>query len=134
MSPQSRSWAPHPGLVTISWVLAAVSITWAILVDDPPGQVLLAVAALTLVLAGLFGTIARPRLAADADGITVRSLVGRKHWPWAEVNVRLMHTRRFGRDVASVEVDADPDLVVLTRLDLGADPVDVIDAIRALRV
>jgi hypothetical protein len=121
-------------LVTISWVLAAVSITWAILVDDPPGQVLLAVAALTLVLAGLFGTIARPRLAADADGITVRSLVGRKHWPWAEVNVRLMHTRRFGRDVASVEVDADPDLVVLTRLDLGADPVDVIDAIRALRV
>jgi Bacterial PH domain len=134
MSPQSRSWAPHPGLVAISWVLAAASITWAILADDPPGQVLLAVAALTLVLAGLFGTIARPRLAADADGITVRSLVGRKHWPWAEVNVRLMHTRRFGRDISSVEVDADPDLVVLTRLDLGADPEDVIEAIRALRV
>jgi len=121
-------------LVAISWVLAAASITWAILADDRPGKVLLAVAALTLVLAGLFGTIARPRLAADADGITVRDLVGRKHWPWAHVNVRLRHTRRFGRDVATVEVDADPDLVVLTRLDLGADPVDVIDAIRALRV
>ena len=134
MSPQSRSWAPHPGLVAISWVLAGASITWAILADDRPGQVLLAVAALALVLAGLFGTVARPRLAADADGITVRNLVGRKHWPWAEVNVRLTHTRRFGREVASVEVDADPDLVVLTRLDLGADPVDVIDATRALRV
>jgi hypothetical protein len=121
-------------LVAISWVLAAASITWAILADDPPGQVLLAVAALTLVLAGLFGSIARPRLAADADGITVRSLVGRRHWPWAEVNVRLTRTRRFGREIATVEIDADPDLVVLTRIELGADPVDVIDAIRALRV
>ncbi len=134
MSPSSRSWAPHPGLVAISWVLAAASITWAILADDRPGQVLLAVAALTLVLAGLFGSIARPRLVADPDGITVRSLVGRRHWPWAEVNVRLMRTRRFGREIATVEIDADPDLVVLTRIELGADPVDVVDAIRALRV
>jgi hypothetical protein len=134
MAPQSRSWAPHPGLVAISWILAAASITWAIFTDDRPGQVLISVASVTLVLAGLFGTIARPRLAADADGITVRSLVGRRHWPWAAVNVRLARTRRLGREVTTVEIDADPDLVVLGRFDLGADPADVIDAIRELRV
>lgn len=134
MSPQRRSWAPHPGLVAIGWVFAAGLAAGVLLVDDRPGQVLLAVAALALALAALFGTIARPRLVADSGGITVRSLVGRRHWPWAEVNVRLTRTRRLGRDVATVELDADPDLIVLGWLDLGADPVDVIDAIRALRV
>jgi hypothetical protein len=121
-------------LVAIAWILAAAAVTWAVVTEDRPGQVLISVAALTLVLGGLFGTVARPRLAADADGITVRSLTGRRHWPWAAVNVRLAHTRRLGRDVTTVEIDADPDLVVLGRFDLGADPVDVIDAIRELRV
>jgi hypothetical protein len=81
----------------------------------------------------LFGTVARPRLAADAAGITVRSLTGRRHWNWADVTVRLVHTRRLGRDMPTVELDADPDLVVLGWLDLGADPADVVDAISALR-
>ena len=133
MSTQTLSWAPHPGLVGIGWVLAAGAGAWTLLADDPPGRVLLAVATIVLVLACLFGTVARPRLAADAGGVTVRSLTGRRHWGWAEVNVRLVHTRRFGRDLPSVELDADPDLVVLGWLDLGADPVDVIDAIRHLR-
>src|SRR5262245_58391111 len=131
MSVQTLSWAPHPGLVASGWVFAAGAGTWAILTDDAPGRILLAVAAIVLAVAGLFGTIARPRLAADQGGVTVRNLTGRRRWGWAEVNVRLVHTRRLGRDIPSVELDADPELVVLTWLDLGADPADVIDAIRA---
>jgi hypothetical protein len=133
MSSETLSWAPHPGLVAIGWVCAAGAGAWAILVDDAPGRILLGVAAIVLAAGGLFGTVARPRLAADGAGITVRSLAGRRHWGWADVNVRLVHTRRLGRDMPSVELDADPDLVVLGWLDLGADPVDVIDAIRTLR-
>jgi hypothetical protein len=133
MSSQTLSWAPHPGLVGIGWVLAAGAGAWAFLANDAPGRLLLAVAAIVLALGGLFGTVARPRLAADAGGITVRGLTGRRHWRWADVNVRLVRTRRLGRDLPWVELDADPDLVVLGWLDLGADPVDVIDAIRALR-
>jgi hypothetical protein len=67
----------------------------------------------------------------------VRGLTGSRHWSWAEVNVRLAHTRRLGRDVAAVEVDADnaevPALVILGRLDLGADPEDVVAALLELR-
>ena len=133
MSAQTLSWAPHPELVAIGWVCAAAAAAGVVLIADAPGRVLLAMAALLLAFAGLFGTVARPRLAADSGGITVRGLTGRRHWSWAEVNVRLAHTRRLGREVTTVEVDADPDLVVLGRLDLGADPVDVVDAIRALR-
>lgn len=130
---ESRTWAPQPPLVGIAWVLAAAAATSAALFDDAPGQVLLGLSAILLGLAALFGTVARPRLAADAGGITVRGLTGRRHWSWSEVNVRLTRTRRLGREVATVELDADPHLVVLGRLDLGADPVDVVDAIRALR-
>jgi len=120
-------------LVAIGWVCAAGAGAWAFLIDDAPGRILLGVAAIVLALGGLFGTVARPRLAANPDGLTVRSLTGRRHWPWAEVDVRLVHTRRLGRDMPTVELDADPDLVVLGWLDLGTDPVEVIDAIRALR-
>jgi hypothetical protein len=131
--PETRSWAPPPPLVALAWVLAAAAVAWVLLTTDRPGRVLLSVVALVLVWIGLFGTIARPRLRADPSGITVRGLTGRRHWAWAEVNVRLVHTRRFGREVATVELDAEADLVVLGRFDLGADPVDVVDAIRALR-
>jgi hypothetical protein len=120
-------------LVAIGWVGAAGAAAWAILVDDAPGRILLGVAAIVLGLWGLFGTVARPRLAADATGITVRGLTGRRHWPWAKVTVRLVHTRRLGRDQPSIELDADPELIVFGWLDLGTDPVDVIDALHALR-
>lgn len=130
---ETLSWAPRAPLVGLAWLLAAGAVAWVILAEDVPGRVLVGVAAIALVLLGLFGTVARPRLAADAGGVTVRGLTGRRHWSWGEVNVRLVHTRRLGRQQATVELDADPDLVVLGWFDLGTDPVDVVDAIRALR-
>jgi hypothetical protein len=130
---ETLSWAPPAPLIGLAWVLAAGAVAWVVLAEDIPGRVLLTIAAGALALIGLFGTVARPRLAADAGGITVRGLTGRRHWPWGEVNVRLVHTRRLGRDMATVELDADPDLVVLGWFDLGTDPADVVDAIRALR-
>jgi hypothetical protein len=131
---KAHSWAPRPALVGMAWALAAAALAWVLLSDDTPGRVLLGLAAIMLACLALFGTLARPRLAADAQGITVRGWGARRHWPWGEVNVRLAHHRRFGREVAMVELDAEDDLVVLGWLDLGADPADVVDAIRALRI
>lgn len=123
--------------MVLAWVLAAAAAVAALFTDDPPGRVLLWTVALLLALAGVFTTVARPRLAADHDGITVRGLTGARRWTWAEVNVRLVRTRRLGRDAATLEVDADnaepPALVVLSRLDLGADPEDVVDELLELR-
>jgi hypothetical protein len=123
--------------VVLAWALAAAAGSWAAFTHDPPGRVLLGTVAVVLVVVALFLTLARPRLAADQHGVTVRSLVGRRRWTWAEVNVRLVRTRRLGRDTSVVEVDADnaeaPALIVLSRLDLGADPEDVVDALLELR-
>jgi hypothetical protein len=133
MSSQSRSWAPHPGLVTLSWILFVLAAGGVFLIDDTPGRVLIGVAVAVLLLAALFGTIARPRLAVDATGVTLRNLFGRRHWDWSQINVRLARTRRLGRDMPTIELDADPDLIVLGWYDLGTDPVDVMDEIRAIR-
>ncbi|HET9142313.1 PH domain-containing protein [Actinophytocola sp.] len=130
---EMHSWAPDPPLVGLAWVLAALGAGAVFLIGDAPGRLLLGVLAVAAGLAGLFGTVARPRLAADPQGVTVRGLTGRRHWAWTEVTVRLTHTRRLGREIATIELDADPDLVVLGRLDLGADPVEVIETLRALR-
>lgn len=134
---EAKSWAPKAELAVLAWVLAAVAGGWAVLTDDPPGRVLVGVVALALALVGLFATVARPRLAADRQGLTVRHLTGSRHWTWGEVNVRLVHTRRLGRETSVVEVDADnaepPALVVLGWFDLGADPEDVVDALLELR-
>jgi hypothetical protein len=121
----------------VAWALAVVAGAWAALTDDPPGRVLLGTVALLLALAGLFGSVARPRLAADHEGVAVRGLTGTRRWTWAEVNVRLVRTRRLGRETATLEVDAEnaepPALVVLGRLDLGTDPEDVVEELLALR-
>ena len=124
-------------MAVLAWVLAVAAGTWAALADDPPGRVLLGAVAVLLAATGVFTTVARPRLAADHEGITVRGLTGTRRWTWAEVNVRLVRTRRLGRETATLEVDAEnaepPDLVVLGRFDLGADPEDVVDELLTLR-
>ncbi|WP_260194368.1 PH domain-containing protein [Actinophytocola gossypii] len=138
VSPQAAlTWAPKVELTVLAWVLAAAAAVVAVFTDDPPGRVLLGAVALFLAAAGLFGALARPRLAAGPAGVTVRGPTGSRSWSWAEVNVRLVRTRRLGRDVSSLELDAEnaevPALVVLGRLDLGADPEDVVDALLELR-
>jgi Bacterial PH domain len=135
--PAARTWSPQPAVVAVAWILAVATGGFAAFTDDPPGQVLLGSVALLLALAAVFATVARPRLAADHHGIAVRGLTGTRRWTWAEVNVRVVRTRRLGRETATLEVDAEnaepPALVVLGRLDLGADPEDVIEELVALR-
>ncbi|PPK68116.1 PH domain-containing protein [Actinokineospora auranticolor] len=135
MTPEDNShqWAPETRVVTLAWLLTAVFAVVAVLLGDPRGTVLSVVAALLLAALALFGTFARPRLAADSNGLTVRGLTGSRTWRWGEVNVRLVRTRRLGRESSAVEIDADPALVLLGRLDLGAEPEDVVEALVRLR-
>jgi Bacterial PH domain len=132
-----RNWAPKIELVVLALLLAAGAASWALFGADPPGRVLMGAVALLLALAALNGLLVRPRLTADSEGVTVRGLTGSRSWRWAEVNVRLVRNRRFGREVATLELDAEnsevPALVVLGRLELGTDPEDVVDALLALR-
>ena len=136
------AWSPPAGLVGLAWVGAIAAAVWCTLLvgtDDRPGLLLAAVATVGLTVAALHGTRARPRLRAGDDGVTVRGLAGQRHIPWSRVRgVQARAVRRLGRDSMMLEIDVvDPDgterLLVFGRLDLGDDPVDVAQAVRAAR-
>lgn len=138
-----EAWAPAAGLVTLGWVGAAAAGVWLALQlagdTDPGGLMFAGVATLGLGLAALFGTRARPRLRADADGLTVGGLLRSRHHPWPLVrDVRVHRVRRLGRETSVLEVDAvtaagAEQLTVFGRLDLNADPEDVAERIRNVR-
>ncbi|MEV0082470.1 PH domain-containing protein [Saccharopolyspora sp. NPDC050642] len=129
----SRQWSTPTGLVSCGWALAAAAALWWLLAEEAVDRLFIGVLVLALAAVSAHGSICRPRLRADAEGITVRTLLGRRHWPWPAVTVRVRQDRRLGRTVRTLELDADPQLIVLTRLDLGADPQDVADELRGLR-
>src|SRR5690606_30682095 len=122
-----REWSPAAGLVVLAWVAAVGAAAWCAALrwsgSDPAACLLAGVAA-------LFGTRARPRLRADADGLTVGGLFRTHHHPWPFVtDVRVLRVRRLGRESSLLEVDtvaADGTerLLVFGRLDLAADPED----------
>ncbi|MFC7342521.1 PH domain-containing protein [Saccharopolyspora griseoalba] len=122
---EPNSWAPAKGLVACGWALAAAAAAWFALTDAATDRLFVGVLVLALVAAAAHGSFVRPRLAADSTGLTVRTLTGSKHFDWPQVTVRVREHRRLGRTNAGLELDADPQLIVLGRLELGADPYEV---------
>jgi len=135
--PTTRSWAPLPGVVALAWGLAAAALLAALLSDENSARLLMGVATLLGVVLGTYGTIVRPRLRVDDSGLHVKTLTGVHDFAWHEVKIRPVRTRRLGRESHSLELDwehgEDEHLVVLTWLDLGADPRDVAEVLHALR-
>ncbi|MEU5691090.1 PH domain-containing protein [Actinosynnema sp. NPDC020468] len=134
---EPRAWSPKPPLVVVAWIGAAASLLIAVLSDEVTTKVLLGIATAVLTFVAGHASYVRPRLAVDDSGLTVGTLAGRQHLPWHEVKVRLVHNRRLGREVPTLELDwargQDERLFVLTAADLGADPRDVMDVLHALR-
>lgn len=145
--PATRAWAPAFGLVVLAWLAAAVAVAWFLLAGDAPGRLLAAVGTIGLVATALFGSLARPRLSVNSERVTVRGLTGTRAWSWHQVGrIRVVRHRRLGREIPMLELDVtdtelrntgrdEPSqrLIVLGRLDLNADPDDVLDAIQRIR-
>lgn len=130
-----NSWSPSLGLVGVAAVGAIGASAWCVITPDPAGRLLVGLTGLVLALAALYGMRARPRLAADPAGLVISGFGGRQRFEWSAVHrLELVHTRRFGRDVPTLEIETLPErLHVFSRLELGADPRDVADAITGLR-
>jgi hypothetical protein len=129
----TRTWSTPAPLVAGAWVLALLLAFATIIANDNAGRLLVGLATLLVTYLAAFATIARPRLSADVNGLAVRGFANTTHLPWHEVKVKLQTTRRLGREQQTLELDADDRLVVLTRLDLGADPEEVAGVLHALR-
>jgi hypothetical protein len=108
--------------------IAAVTV-----ITDPPGRVLAGIAAVGLLTFAINSLRARPKLAITDAGLVVRGWWRTRTLRRDEIKtIRITEFRRLARKVRLLEVDAvDGQLVVFTRWDLGADPLDVLDALKA---
>ncbi|EJZ05840.1 PH domain-containing protein [Mycolicibacterium vaccae] len=129
---QQTKWGPSPAGIIVTGILGVVMATGAVtLVTDPPGRLLIGVAAVGLILFALMSWRARPKLAI-ADGVLVyRGWFGTRRLTRADITrIRITEFRRIGRTMRLLEVDTTDDrLLVLSRWDLGTDPLHVLDAL-----
>jgi hypothetical protein len=139
--PAVASWSTKPAAVAAAGGGAVVFLALALLSGDAAGRLLLGLAVLGLAVATVLGARLRPRLSVDVHGLTVRGVTGTLRLTWSEVEqVEVVRTRRLGREVPVLEISPrDTEqrvgaLVVLTRLDLGAEPQDVHDRLLAVRM
>jgi len=130
-------WGPRPvaiGLVTVAGLLMSASFLAA---ADAPGRFLSGVAAVGLLVFAAGSWRARPRLAITPDGLVYRGWLSTRTLRREDIDlIRITEFRRWGRTVRLLEIDlkteADDDqLLVLSRWDVGGDPLEVLDALTA---
>ncbi len=111
-------------------ILAVGAVT---LITDPPGRVLVGVAAIGLIAFASLSWRARPKLAIKNDALVSRRLWGETVLGHADIKrIRITEFRRIGRKMRLLEIDTvDDRLLVFTRWDLGTDPLHVLDALTA---
>jgi hypothetical protein len=108
-----------------------MAIAAVTLVTDPPGRVLAGLAALGLILFAAGSWRARPKLAITADGLVVRGWLRTRVLRKDAIKIiRISEFRRHGRRVRLLEIEGvDGGLLILSRWDLGTDPLEVLDAL-----
>ncbi|MFC7547043.1 PH domain-containing protein [Plantactinospora sp. GCM10030261] len=113
---------------------AALVVLAVLLADGDPVRPALG----ALVAAGLAGWAGRDllapvRLAVDADGIRVpRGYAGQRRLEWARIErIRVDSRSRRGLRSETLEIDAGDSLHLFGRYDLGAEPAEVAEALRA---
>lgn len=74
---------------------------------------------------------ARPKLAIADDGLVFRGWAGTRHLRPGDIRrIRITEFNRLARKQRLLEIDTtDDQLLVLTRWDLGTDPLNVLDAL-----
>jgi hypothetical protein len=102
-------------------------------VTDPPSRVMAGIAAAGLLLFAGLSWRARPKLAITGDGLVVRGWFRTQLLRRADLKlIRITEFNRYGRKVRMLEVETvDGGLLILSRWDLGTDPLHVLDALTA---
>ena len=131
-SPAPNQWGPSAfavaGVAVAGGLMALACTTVA---TDPPGRMLAGVAAIGLLIFAAGSWRGRPRLAVPGDGLVYRGWLRTQTLRREDLeSIRITQFRRWGRMVRLLEIDTrGGQLFVLSRWDLGGDPLDVLDAL-----
>ena len=109
-----------------------MAVGCATVATDPPGRFLSGVAAVGLLVFALGSWRARPRLALSGHGLVYRGWFRTRTLTDPDIErIRITEFRRLGRRMRLLEIDTREELIVLSRWDLGGDPLYVLDALTA---
>lgn len=129
---QQTEWSPPTAGIAACGVggmmLAIAAVT---LVTDPPGRFIAGIAALGLLVFAGASWRARPKLAITDDALVLRGWLRTQLLRRDAIDIiRITEFRRHGRRVRLLEIETvSGGLIVLSRWDLGTDPLDVLDAL-----
>ena len=129
---QQTEWSPPTVGIAACFIGGLILATGAVtLITDPPGRILLGIAAVGLIAFASLSWRARPKLAIRNDALVSRGLWQTTELRRADIKlIRITEFRRIARKVRLLEIDTIEDrLFVFTRWDLGTDPLDVLDAL-----
>jgi len=132
---QQTQWAPSAiGTAACGLVGVVMATTCVTVVTDPPGRLLLGIAATGLILFAGGTWRARPKLAITGNGLEIGGWVRPQHLRRSDIKlIRITEFRRIGRKTRLLEIDTnDGRLFVFSRWELGTDPLDVLDALTAI--
>ena len=126
------AWGPRPvaiALIGVGGILMALA--FLLQADDIPGRILTGIAAAGLLIFALGSWRARPRLALTDEGVVYRGWLRTRTLGPADITaISITEFRRLGRKAQLLEIDtSDDSLLVLSRWDLGGDPLIVLDAL-----
>jgi hypothetical protein len=133
-APQQTDWGPRPaGIAALGIGGLLMAIACVTLITDPPGRVLVGIAAVGLLLFASFSWRARPKLAITDDSLVLRGWLSTKQLRRSDIKlIRITEFRRIGRKVQLLEIESnDERLHVFTRWDLGESPLAVLDTLDA---
>lgn len=129
---EQTEWGPKTvGIVALAVLGSALAISSVTVASDAPGRFLAGLAGAGLIVFAAGSWRARPRLAITSEGLVVRGWLRTSTLRRADIGmVRITEFRRIGRKVRLLEIDTKADqLIVLSRWDLGGDPLAVLDAL-----
>ena len=123
--------SPPAGIAGVAMAGILMAIGSAAVATDPAGRILTGIAATGLLIFAAGSWRARPRLAVTDEGLVYRGWLSTTTLRPADIDlIRITEFRRWGRTVRLLEIDTvSGRLVVLSRWDLGGDPLDVLDAL-----
>jgi len=130
--PGSHTWRPRRELLAVGCAAVIAVLAWVLLLAvDPMDRVVGVVIAVIVGAATAWAW--RRRLVGGPRGLLVGGIGGARLVPWSQVRgLDAARTQRLGIASTTIEIDlVDDDLLVFGRIDLGADPVDVLSALRA---
>lgn len=126
-------WSTRPAETALAAVAGAALCALGVLASGSQSFLGIVAGAGLLVLT-VADLLLRPRLAADTDGVAVRTINGPVRLPWSEVTaVRVDERTRLGLRSRTLEIDVGETILLLGRRSLGTDPRDVLARLTALR-